>query len=119
MEANGVFEPPDEDMETWFVILGYSSGVLVFHVMDYYWQKLGLGDLLEPPKKRWAYGGCNIWFGMLMPVMWSQPFFSEFGFDEMAPIGKWGWGITIFLYGLAFVWWASTEAEKAEPPTSD
>jgi len=132
MEENGVFESPDKPFETWFAFMGYSSGVLVFHVMNYHWQKLGLGDVPEPPKIRWAIGGIYIWVGMLIPALSSQ--MEEPVSEGYGALGDWGCGIAVFLFGLAFVLFAvaenleqiskdltkaSPEAEKDEPPTSE
>ena len=82
-----------------FGFLAYSSAVLFYHAMDYLWNKMGLANLSEPPKLRWAYGGANIWCSIVIQFMPDYP-----DADVISP--------AMFIFGLAIVWWATTEKKK-------
>jgi hypothetical protein len=106
LELFGIMEPlgPEDSIEFYF--LAYSLAVLIFHAMDYQWQKLGFNNLSEPPKLRWAYGGCNIWFAMVVPFL---PYMEDYEFEAYG--GVWGLASSALIFGLALVWWATTELE--------
>ena len=80
-----------------------SCTVLIYHAMDYLWHRIGLADLPEPPKLRWAFGGAYIWGSLYSFLLNTLPPYDP----EMQE-----WGYTSLLFGLALVWWATTEKKK-------
>ena len=92
---------PQDALGIFFLI--YSSAVLIYHAMDYLWHRIGLADLPEPPKLRWAYGGANIWCALSFYFLETLPPHDP-EMQGLAPI--------MFMFGLALVWWATTEKKK-------
>jgi len=116
MEEIGILQSSnDMDIEVWALFIAYSSGVLVFHVMDYQWQKIGLGDLSDPPKIFWGLGGGFIWNGINLPMLSEQGVYDDFPMDDFAVSGLPGelvYSLLMISMGLAMVWWASTRVEN-------
>lgn len=77
--------------------------ILLFHLMNYLWCKIGLVDLPEPPKIRWFLGSMYI-FIFIMSIsssMIDNYYLDGIFIEDM--VGE------SFVTGLVLVWWASTE----------
>ena len=115
LEIEALSPPTDMGIEVWALFIAYSSGVLVFHVMDYQWQKIGLGDLSDPPKIFWGLGGGLIWNGINFPMLSEQGVYDDFPMDDFAVSGLPGelvYSLLMISMGLAMVWGASTRVEN-------
>tara|TARA_B100002052_G_C15621876_1_gene480045 strand:- start:66 stop:626 length:561 start_codon:yes stop_codon:yes gene_type:complete len=123
LETYGLIEPLYSDVESQKITLntmelffGYSIGVLVFHLMAYEWNRLGLGELEEPPKWRWAIAGVYIsvaiWMIIVMIVFGDVFSIRSNGDEEFFWVfaGSLIIGGPLLAYGLIF--WAKSELKN-------